>query len=134
MHYSRHLRNGDPSIRSQHVYLTHKTCTIEDCDRLVVGRGLCATHWMRWKRKGDPCGSVALRTYWDNRDIIRLEIILDRAPDGLGYAEPGEVAEAALLMERTAGAVGSKLRDLRRDRRRAQNRRLFQKAEVQWHG
>ncbi len=45
MHYSRHLRNGDPSIRSQHVYLTHQTCSVKDCDRLVVGRGLCSMHW-----------------------------------------------------------------------------------------
>ena len=130
MHYSRWLRNGDPNIRSQHVYLTHQPCSVKDCDRLVVGRSLCATHWMRWKRRGDPCDVLPYRAYWSERDIQRMEMILDRAPDGLGYAECGELVHAAFILERTVGAVGSKLRDLRRDRRRAQNRTLFQKAEV----
>lgn len=125
-HYNRWLRNGDPNIRSKHVYATHQTCSVEGCDRLVAGRSLCATHWMRWKRCGDPCGVVPFRTYWSERDIQRLEMILYRAPDGLGYAECGELVHAALILERTVGAVGSKLRDLRRDRRRAQNRQVAQ--------
>ena len=31
-----------------------RTCTIEDCHRNHYGRGLCAPHWKRWKRHGDP--------------------------------------------------------------------------------
>lgn len=29
-------------------------CHIEDCPRTVAGRGLCSTHWARWRVWGDP--------------------------------------------------------------------------------
>ena len=122
MHYSRHRGNGDPHIRTRRVFLTHQPCTVEGCDRLIAGRGLCSAHWMRWKRRGDPCDVLPFRTYWSERDIQRLKMILDRAPDRLGYAECGELVHAALILEQTVGAVGSKLRDLRAARRRVQNR------------
>ena len=121
MHYSRHLRNGDPNIRSKHVYLTHQPCMVEGCDSLVVGRGLCGTHWARWRRHGDPV-TAPFRNYWSKRDVRRLEMILDCAADGLGHAEPGELVHAALILERTRCAVASKLGELRAARRRAQTR------------
>lgn len=31
-------------------------CAADDCDRRAVARGLCNTHWARWKRTGDPNG------------------------------------------------------------------------------
>ena len=33
-------------------------CVIDDCDRPVVGRGWCRRHYSRWRRTGDPLGSV----------------------------------------------------------------------------
>ena len=36
------------------VYVTHLPCTVEGCTERQAGRGLCATHWMQWKRTGDP--------------------------------------------------------------------------------
>ncbi len=48
-------------------------------------------------------------------------MILDRSPDGLGWALPGELIHAALVMERTRVAVCSKLVELRKARRSAQN-------------
>lgn len=38
-----------------------RTCSIPDCDRPVDARGWCKTHWMRWKRHGDPLGSAPPR-------------------------------------------------------------------------
>lgn len=34
----------------------YKPCTIDGCDRNAYkgGRGWCGTHYMRWRRKGDP--------------------------------------------------------------------------------
>ena len=29
-------------------------CSIDGCEKSVVGRGWCRTHYMRWKRWGDP--------------------------------------------------------------------------------
>jgi len=37
------------------------TCSIDGCDRPVVGRGWCSMHWQRWKTHGDPGGARSLR-------------------------------------------------------------------------
>lgn len=37
------------------------TCTIENCERRVHGRGLCGAHWRRWKVYGDPLGGGPAR-------------------------------------------------------------------------
>lgn len=29
-------------------------CRIDDCDKESRGRGLCGTHWLRWRNYGDP--------------------------------------------------------------------------------
>ena len=31
-----------------------RTCTIEGCERELRARGWCSTHWLRWKKHGDP--------------------------------------------------------------------------------
>lgn len=31
-----------------------KTCSIDQCEKLARKRGWCATHYGRWRRKGDP--------------------------------------------------------------------------------
>ncbi|MER6602553.1 HNH endonuclease signature motif containing protein [Streptomyces parvus] len=31
-----------------------KTCTMPDCETKVLARGLCSTHYGRWRRHGDP--------------------------------------------------------------------------------
>lgn len=33
---------------------SRKPCSVEDCDRLAVARKLCAKHYDRWKKHGDP--------------------------------------------------------------------------------
>ena len=30
------------------------TCSIDDCNRPLYGRGWCNTHYARWRRHGDP--------------------------------------------------------------------------------
>lgn len=38
-----------------------RTCSIDDCDRPAQGRGWCKTHWLRWRKHGDP-NYVRVRT------------------------------------------------------------------------
>lgn len=46
-------------------------CSIEDCDKITVGRGWCNKHYRRWLHYGDPLfvkqikGNDALR-FWNN--------------------------------------------------------------------
>jgi HNH endonuclease len=41
--------------------MPQRTCSIEGCDRPVLGRGWCAAHYQRWKRHGDPLAGGAQR-------------------------------------------------------------------------
>jgi hypothetical protein len=34
------------------------TCTVEGCDRDSRARGWCQRHWQRWRRTGNPTGSI----------------------------------------------------------------------------
>lgn len=34
--------------------MAQRTCSIEGCEKKVVGRGWCGMHWARWRRWGDP--------------------------------------------------------------------------------
>lgn len=34
--------------------MSRPDCKIDDCERESRGRGLCATHWARWRKYGDP--------------------------------------------------------------------------------
>lgn len=35
-----------------------RTCSIDGCGRDVAARGWCQRHWQRWRRTGDPEGSI----------------------------------------------------------------------------
>jgi hypothetical protein len=42
------------------------SCTIPDCGRLVEGHGYCVSHYLRWKRHGDPLGGrVSAGEQWE---------------------------------------------------------------------
>ena len=79
MHYSRKRRNGSPHLRSTKPKLTDQPCTVEGCGRKVAGRGLCATHWQQWKRRGDPLAPDRRPPRWTEEE----EAILFKASDGL---------------------------------------------------
>lgn len=42
---------------------TPNPCSISGCNRATVARGWCHTHYMRWKRTGNPLGTLPGRTY-----------------------------------------------------------------------
>ena len=115
-HYSRIRRNGSPFIKSARVYLTQQPCVVEGCGKKVVGRGLCAVHWQHWKRRGDPLARSLRGEAWTQQENERALSILDRARDGLGRAQHGEVSDLSDLLGRTKTAVHSHLYDLRQKR------------------
>lgn len=43
--------------------MSSKICTISDCGRPHYGHGWCNTHYMRWRRNGDP--NIARARAWD---------------------------------------------------------------------
>lgn len=49
LHYKRWKRNGDPTKTVVDVGACSTKCRIDGCDKLVVGRKLCNTHWARWR-------------------------------------------------------------------------------------
>ena len=78
------------------------------------GRGYCFTHWKRLRVHGDV--NIVKRHDWTPAEDEKLLAILDRTPDGLAYARPGEVAEVALLLERSVMGARTRLYKLRRRR------------------
>ena len=50
-HYLRLKRHGDVLERPKR---TKNKCSIEDCDRLCVGRGFCRKHYGRVRKHGNP--------------------------------------------------------------------------------
>lgn len=63
-HYRRWRRHGNPlgggpeQDRTKWTSATtndvDRQCTIEGCDRIVKAQGLCAAHYCRWQKYGDP--------------------------------------------------------------------------------
>lgn len=43
--------------------MANGTCSIDDCDRPVVGRGWCSAHWNRWSVHGDPLADKRVELY-----------------------------------------------------------------------
>ena len=126
MHYTRLMRNGDPAIRFSRSYEKTKACRVEGCDQPRAGRGWCINHWTQWKRRGDPEAPSLRGRAWTISEIARLELILNARADGLGWCDPYERQELAILLERTESAVASKLVELR------QARRQMQKSAQKW--
>lgn len=52
MHAIRFRKHGDATVNKRST--GRKVCTINGCESLVEGRGLCLLHWARWARTGDP--------------------------------------------------------------------------------
>lgn len=55
--------------------MSRSVCTVDGCQRLVAGRGLCKLHWQRWRRHGDP---TVRHEYWPERMLWRLDELLNR--------------------------------------------------------
>ncbi len=126
MHRSRQTRNGDPTIRTRKIRITHLPCAVLGCNKPIAGKGLCATHWMRHKRRGDPCAPDLRPPRWTEKELRHLYAILDRTPDGLGHALPGELVHLSyILPERSLSALRTKLHELRAARKAAQNRAVL---------
>ncbi len=90
-------------------------CKMDGCERRRAGRGLCGTHWARWRRHGDP--TARPRRYWTPREDRRLLELIEDTEHGIGPAKPGEVMAVAERLERTVPACRSRLARLRKRRR-----------------
>jgi len=66
----KHIVHGDFADKTRNAQRPTTYCSYDECDRRVIGRGLCDMHWKRWKRHGDP--GVVLKP-WDSRKSNRHE-------------------------------------------------------------
>ncbi len=116
-HYSRLRRNGSPSVKTRHVFVTHLQCVVGGCDRLQVGRGYCAKHWQQWKRRGDPEAPPIRPPKWAPAELRHLDDVLDATPGGYGDAAYNSLQDVArVLVNRTDAAIRTKLSKMRRQR------------------
>ena len=86
-----------------------------------MGKGLCGRHWMEDHRLRNPPAANTRKNSWAFQQTQYLIEVLDREPDGLGYANPGELAILSAKIGRTEAAVTSRLHHLRQARRAAQD-------------
>ena len=110
-HYMRVMRHGSLDLPPR---VHELECEFPGCTKRQRGRGYCFTHWKRLRTHGDV--TICKRRDWTAREDAKLYAILDRTPDGLAYARPGEVAEVALLLERSVTGARTRLYKLRRRR------------------
>ena len=109
VHYDRAYHRGEFVVRR----INPGACTIAGCERKKVGHGLCAAHWIKWRRHGDPLTPHRVNHY-DPEEMRRLNDHLDSIPLGKQAAH-GEVAYLALILGRTKTALHGKLHKMRRD-------------------
>ena len=94
------------------------TCRIGDCGRPRIARGLCATHYVYWKRRGDPeAPRIAKGRPWTPRELARVRKLLDGTPGGIGRVPMGSATDLAEALDRSPDAVRGKLLVLRKWRR-----------------
>lgn len=62
------------------------TCTLNGCDKPLRARGWCLTHYMRWRRYGEPGAAAPLRV-WKYSGADCLIPACDRAAVGNGMCE-----------------------------------------------
>ena len=113
-HYWRQHRHGSLDLPPVPTPVHEKECEFPGCTKRQRARGYCATHWKRLKKHGDV--NITKRHDWTAREDAKLLAILDRTPDGLAHGRPGEIVDAALILERSITAVASRLYKLRRKR------------------
>ena len=118
-HYMRVMRHGSLDLPPR---VHELECEFPGCTKRQRGRGYCFTHWKRLRVHGDV--NVCKRRDWTAREDAKLYAILDRTPDGLAHARPGEAEDGALILERTASGVVSRLHLLRRRRLKAMRESL----------
>lgn len=90
-----------------------ENCTIEDCGKKVVARGWCNTHYLRWRRYGDPLTTrhfsdpeeaLAARVAWDGECLLWIGGV-----SGVGYGQIGvggrQIGAHRFAFERDRGAI-----------------------------
>ena len=93
-----------------------RKCTVLGCDKPRRARGLCHGHLQRTlapSNAGDP-GEPELERQWRKWAPEEDRALLDLIDHGRGRCEPGEVMAIALHLERTVGAVHTRLWTLRK--------------------
>ena len=94
------------------------TCTIVDCHRPYIARGLCNTHYVYWKRRGDPeAPRIAKGRPWTVRELAKVRKLLDETPGGIGRVPMGSATELAEELGRSPDAVRGKILTIRKWRR-----------------
>ena len=72
-HYQRVQRNGEPgSAHVRRLEPQPAECTVEGCAERPTTRGLCRSHYYRWKQYGDPNHRPRRAASWLTKEGYRM--------------------------------------------------------------
>ena len=95
-------------------------CSIEGCERDARVHGLCPYHYNRKLKHGDPCAPNLRGKPWTPEQDQRLIDAYRDMPGGIlsgARVAPGEIADVALVLDRSPAACSTRLTVLRRQAR-----------------
>lgn len=81
--------------------VTKKICSIEGCNQVILARGLCSTHYSRYKKYGDPL--YLMRRSNGNGSRTRNGNIYLYMPEHPNAMKNGKVLEHYYVMSKTLG-------------------------------
>lgn len=61
-------------LASEHLQETNPAkgpCSVDDCNELTEGHGLCSRHWQTWRRHGDPLAAKQTRRTGELTQLLR---------------------------------------------------------------
>lgn len=89
------------------------TCSIGDCEREVLARGWCGTHYKRWRKLGDPLAGTPVNVARSRDERLDAHVVkgdgcwewTGTVSSWTGYGTIGNVGVHRLMFERHVGPI-----------------------------